>query len=308
MFDDMSGSVSGAVFEEHRHLLFAVAYRMLSTVADAEDVVQDAWLKWSAADRSDVADPKAYLVRIATNLALDRLRSARSQRESYVGPWLPEPLLTTPDIAEDVTMTESVSMAMLVVLETLTPLERAVFVLREVFGFSYAEIATAVDRSEVSVRQLGHRAREHVHARRPRFETGSEQRREVTERFFAATLGGDLNRLMEVLAPDVTLWTDGGGKVRAALRTIEGADKVARWLTAVSARPYAGVQPADMTFDTAEINGVPGVVIIGPAGPIGVFTVDVADDGRVAAIHLVANPDKLRSVADGLRRQDGSAS
>jgi RNA polymerase sigma-70 factor (TIGR02957 family) len=300
--NDVLSDSRSDVFEEHRNLLFAVSYRMLGTVADAEDVVQDAWLKWSAADRSDVAEPKAYLVRIVTNLALDRLRSARAQRESYVGPWLPEPLLTAPDIAEDVTMAESVSMAMLVVLETLTPLERAVFVLREVFGYSYAEIGLAVDRSEVSVRQLGHRAREHVQARRPRFETGPEQRREVTERFFAATLGGDLNELMAVLAPDVTLWTDGGGKVRAALRTIEGADKVARWLAAVMDRPYAGVQPRDMTFDTAEINGVPGIVINGPAGPLGVFTVDVAGDGHIVAIHLVANPDKLQAVAEGRER------
>ncbi|MGH3388277.1 MAG: RNA polymerase sigma-70 factor [Actinomadura sp.] len=297
--NDVLSDPSSDVFEEHRNLLFAVAYRMLGTVADAEDVVQDAWLKWSAADRSNVAEPKAYLVRIATNLAVDRLRSARMQRESYVGPWLPEPLLTAPDIAEDVTMAESVSMAMLVVLETLTPLERAVFVLREVFGFSYAEIGRAVDRSEVSVRQLGHRAREHVQARRPRFETGPEQRRAATERFFEAALGGDLNELMAVLAPDVTLWTDGGGKVRAALRTIKGADKVARWLTAVTNRPYAGVQPADVRFDEAEINGVPGIVIKGPDGTLGVFTVDVAGDGRVVAIHLVANPDKLRAVAEG---------
>src|SRR6266545_5853861 len=176
------------VFEEHRDLLFAVAYRMLGTAADAEDVVQDTWLRWSAADRSDVTEPKAYLVRIATNLALDRLRSARAKRESYVGPWLPEPLLTSPDAAEDAEMAESVSMAMLVVLETLSPLERAVFVLREVFGFSYGEIAEALDRSESSVRQLGHRAREHVQARRPRFETDNEMRREATERFIDAAL------------------------------------------------------------------------------------------------------------------------
>ncbi|MBC6461747.1 RNA polymerase sigma-70 factor [Actinomadura sp. HBU206391] len=288
------------VFEEHRNLLFAVAYRMLGAVADAEDVVQDAWLKWSSADRSDVAAPKSYLVRIATNLALDRLRSARVQRESYVGPWLPEPLLTTPDVAEDVELAESVSMAMLIVLETLSPLERAVFVLREVFGFPHGEIAQALDRSESSVRQLGHRAREHVQARRPRFEAGRDERRQITERFFAAALGGDLNELMEVLAPDVTLWTDGGGKVRAALRTITGAEKVARWFVAVAdGRPYAGVALIDIRFEPAEINGVPGIVIKGPDGPIGTLTVDVAADGRAQAIHLVANPDKLRPIAEG---------
>jgi RNA polymerase sigma-70 factor (TIGR02957 family) len=287
------------VFEEHRTLLFAVAYRMLGMVADSEDVVQDAWLKWSAVDRQEVAEPKAYLVRIAANLALDRLRSAQVRRESYVGPWLPEPLLTSPDVAEDAEMAESVSMAMLVVLETLTPLERAVFVLHEVFGFPFAEIAQTLDRSEVSVRQLGHRAREHVQARRPRFETGREQRRAVTERFFAAALGGDLNQLMAVLAPEVTLWTDGGGKVRAALRTISGADKVARWLVSVTDQAYAGVELRDMRLRAADINGVPGIVIDGPDGPITVITADIDDLGRVLAVHLVANPDKLRPLAEG---------
>ncbi|HEV7932986.1 MAG TPA: RNA polymerase sigma-70 factor [Actinomadura sp.] len=296
----MSGSGPEEAFERHRNLLFAVAYRMLGTVADSEDVVQDVWLKWSAADRRGVEDPKAYLVRIATNLAVDRLRSARAQRETYVGPWLPEPLLTTPDVAEEVELAESVSMAMLVVLETLSPLERAVFVLREVFGLPHGEIAEALGRSEASVRQLGHRAREHVQARRPRFDAGPDERRRVTDRFFAAALGGDLNELMEVLAPDVTLWTDGGGKVRAALRTISGAGKVARWLAAVAdGRPYAGVHPRDMWMDPAWINGVPGLVIQGPAGPVGILTVDIAPDGRIAAIQFVANPDKLRTVAGG---------
>jgi RNA polymerase sigma-70 factor (ECF subfamily) len=287
------------VFEEHRGLLFGVAYRMLGTAADAEDVVQDSWLRWSGADRTGVSDPKAYLVRIATNLALDRLRSARAQRESYVGPWLPEPMLTTSDAAEDVEMAESVSMAMLVVLETLTPLERAVFVLREVFGFPYSEIAQALDRSETSVRQLAHRSREHVQARRPRFETSKEERRLVTQRFIDAALGGDLNALMEILAPDVTLWTDGGGKVRAALRAIEGADKVGRWLSAVTGRPYAGVDPADMTIETTELNGVPGMVLQGPDRPLMAFTVEVDDAGLVIAVHAVVNPDKLRAVAEG---------
>src|SRR4051812_4245330 len=289
------------VFEERRNLLFAVAYRMLGTAADAEDVVQDAWLRWSAADRSDVAEPTAYLVRIVTNLSLDRLRSAQAQRESYVGPWLPEPLLTTPDAGEDVDMAESVSMAMLVVLETLSPLERAVLVLREVFGYSNAEVAEVLDRSEASVRQLAHRAREHVQARRPRFHTSREERRLATSRFIEATLGGDINALMEVLAPDVTLWTDGGGKVPAPLRTITGADKVIRWLQAVVRRPYVGVAVEDMTFDIIELNGVPGIVIIGPAGPISVFIVDVDDARRVSTIHVVANPDKLRALSTGRR-------
>jgi RNA polymerase sigma-70 factor (TIGR02957 family) len=289
------------VFETHRDLLFAVAYRMLGTTADAEDIVQDTWLRWSAADRSDVAEPKAYLVRIATNLALDRLRSARAQRETYVGPWLPEPLLTTPDAGEDVEMAESVSIAMLVVLETLSPLERAVFVLRDVFGYSTGEVAEILDRSEASVRQLAHRAREHVQARRPRFTAGKEERRLATARFMDATLGGDINALMEILAPEVTLWTDGGGKVRAALQTITGADRVARWLTGVTGRPYAGVAPEDMTVHPVELNGVPGIVINGPAGPITAVALDFDAAGRVGAIHLVANPDKLRALAAGRR-------
>jgi hypothetical protein len=248
-----------------------------------------------------VADPKAYLVRITTNVALDRLRSAQARRETYVGPWLPEPMLTSPDVAEDAEMSESVSMAMMVVLETLSPLERAVFVLKEVFGYPYAEIAKALDRAETSVRQLGTRARKHVEARRPRFEAGGAERREATERFLDAVLGGDINRLMEVLAPDVALWTDGGGKVKAARRIIYGSDKVSRWLTGIARQPYAGVEPADMRIRRVDINGEPALVVDGPAGPISTVTVDVDEAGHVQAIHLVANPDKLRSVAGGRR-------
>lgn len=289
-------------FEEHRGLLFGVAYRMLGTVADAEDVVQDAWLRWSAADRSAVADPKAYLIRITTNVALDRLRSARAQRETYVGPWLPEPMLTAPDIAaEGAELAESVSMAMLVVLETLSPLERAVFVLKEVFGYPYAEIAEALERSEASVRQLGTRARKHVEARRPRFEAGGAERRAATDRFLEVVLGGDINQLMQVLAPDVTLWTDGGGKVKAALRVIDGDQKVARWLAGITGRPYVGVEPEDMRMRHVHLNGEPALIVDGPDGPIGTLTVDIDDAGRIHAIHLVANPDKLTAVIEGRR-------
>ncbi|WP_245667441.1 RNA polymerase sigma-70 factor [Actinomadura macra] len=288
-----------AIFEEYRNLLFAVAYRMLGTAADAEDAVQDAWLRWSAADRSDVAEPRPYLVRITTNIALDRLRSARAQRETYVGPWLPEPMLTSPDAAEGAEMSESVSMAMLVVLETLSPLERAVFVLKDVFGYPYAEIARALDRSEPSVRQLGTRARKHVEARRPRFEARGAERRAATERFFDAVLGGDINRLMEVLAPDVTLWTDGGGKVRAALRTIHGADKVGRWLAAIVGVRYAGVEPEDMRVRRVHLNGEPALIVDGPDGPIGTVVPALDQSGRIESIHVVANPDKLRSIAEG---------
>lgn len=289
-------------FVEHRKLLFAIAYRILGSAADAEDVVQDAWLKWSAADRGQVADPKAYLSRIVSNLSMERLRSSRHKRETYVGPWLPEPILTGADTADDVAAAESVSMAMLVVLETLSPLERAVFVLKEVFDFSYAEIAAAVERSEAAVRQAGHRARNHVQARRPRFEADRGKKRAVTERFFAAATGGDINDLMQLLAPDVTLWTDGGGKVRQALRPVEGMAKVAAWIAGVTQRPYEGVEIADMTAELVDINGGPGVVFSGAGRVIATLTVELDADGRIAVIHNVANPDKLHAVADGVRR------
>lgn len=291
------------VFEDHRSLLFSVAYRILGSVADAEDVVQDAWLRWSAAGRSEVADPKAYLVKIASNLAMDRLRSARVQRETYVGPWLPEPILTRPDVADDAELAESVSMAMLVVLETLTPLERAVFVLREVFGFPFREIAEAVGRSETSVRQLGHRSREHVRARHPRVHGDARVRRAVTEKFYAAALGGDINELMQVLAPDVTLWTDGGGKVRAAFRPVHGAANVAAWLAGVARRPYEGVAIEDMSVEIVDINGGPGLLVSGGGRTLSVSTVDLDEAGRVVTIHTIANPDKLDHLSSA--RGDG---
>lgn len=287
------------VFQEHRSLLFSVAYRVLGTAADAEDAVQDAWLKWSAADRSQVADPKAYLTRIVSNLALEQLRSTRRKRETYVGPWLPEPILTGGDTADMVMDAESVSMAMLVVLETLSPLERAVFVLKEVFGFSHAEIGEAVERSEAAVRQAAHRAREHVQARRPRFTADRAQQREAAERFFAASTGGDVNALMELLSPDVTLWTDGGGKVRQALRPVVGATTVAAWFAAMGTVTYQGVEPADMSAELVELNGGPGILFRAPDRVIATVTFDFDADGRIVALHNVANPDKLGAVTEG---------
>jgi RNA polymerase sigma-70 factor (TIGR02957 family) len=286
------------VFEEYRGLLFSVAYRMLGTVADAEDIVQDAWLRWSGADRSAVEEPRAYLVRLVTNAAIDRLRTARARRESYVGPWLPEPVLTSPDVADDVELAESVSLAMLVVLETLSPLERAVFVLREVFGFSHAEIAATLDRSEASVRQVAHRARKHVAERRSRFSADRAEQRRVTEEFLSAAVGGDLERLLAVLAPEVMLVSDGGGKRTAARRPLVGADAVARFIAAIGTRPYDGVAAEDMTIVIADVNGVPGVVIQGGGKVLTVFAAEIAD-GRVRAIHVVANPDKLETIAAG---------
>jgi RNA polymerase sigma-70 factor (ECF subfamily) len=276
------------VFEEHRRTLFGIAYRMLGSVADAEDIVQEAWLRWDGTD-ADVRNPPAYLTRTVTNLALNHLGSATVRREEYVGPWLPEPLVSEPDAGHDVEQAESVSLAMLVVMETLSPLERAVFVLKEVFDFPYAEIARLLERTEASVRQVGHRARSHVQARRPRY-TAPDEVRELTERFLGACLGGDMNEMMEMLAPDVTAWTDGGGKVRAALRPLHGADNVARWLFGVLSR---ATEEVDARF--AEVNGQPGIVILlgGRTDTVGVL--DVAD-GRITALRLVRNPDKLHGV------------
>jgi len=282
------------IFEEYRNLLFSVAYRVLGSAADAEDAVQDAWVRWSSADRSQVADPKAYLVRIVTNVAMDRLRSAARQRECYVGPWLPEPIIT-----DDSVDTDSVSMALLVVLESLTPLERAVFVLKEAFGFSYAEIAAAVERSDDTVRQAAHRAREHVQARRPRFHTGRARQREVTERFFTAAGGGDINTLMQLLAPDVTLWTDGGGKVRQATRPVTGAERVAKWFAGVATRSYEGVAPEEWRAEVVDLNGAPGIVFSGGGRVIATLTLDLDEQGLIVGIHNVANPDKLGAVTTG---------
>ncbi|MBB5917686.1 RNA polymerase sigma-70 factor (ECF subfamily) [Nocardia transvalensis] len=275
-------------FVAHRRLLFGTAYRMLGSVSDAEDVLQDAWLKWHAADRDAVDHPKAYLVRTVTNLSLNRLTSARATRETYVGPWLPEPLLTAADAAEESEMADSVSTAMLVVLETLSPVERAVFVLREVFGFSHAEIGGILDRPEATVRQIAHRARDHVRARRPRYDTDPAGRREVTRKFLAAAHGGDVNALMELLAPDVTLWNDGGGKVTAARRPLHGADHVARWMLGTMAKPIA----AGIHMKPATINGELGLLAVLGETPIGALTYDIVD-GHVTAIRFQVNPDKL---------------
>jgi RNA polymerase sigma-70 factor (ECF subfamily) len=278
-------------FEEHRPTLFGIAYRMLSSVADAEDVLQDAWLRWSAVDPGTVAQPRAYLCRIVTNLSINRSQSAAVRRESYVGPWLPEPLVTAPDAGEGAERAEALSLAMLVVLETLSPLERAVFVLKEAFGFGYGEIAGMLDRSEASVRQVGSRARGHVRARRPRYDAPAGLRRKVTDEFLAACLGGDINRVMAMLAPDVTAWTDGGGKVRAALRPLLGAEKVARWLVGVLATPIP-----DAGVHAVLVNGHPALLVTSGDRPDSVACCDLAEDGTVSAVRLIRNPDKLARV------------
>jgi RNA polymerase sigma-70 factor (TIGR02957 family) len=295
-----------APFERHRRLLFTVAYQMLGSVADAEDVVQDTWLRWSAATRDDVSDERAYLVQITTRLALDRLGSARARRETYVGPWLPEPLLTggpaigggpsAAEPAQAAELGEQVSLALLFVLETLSPAERAVFVLREVFGLPVAEVADALGRSEAAVRQTAHRAREHVEARRPRFDTDRKAQREVTERFLDAASGGNVEALLAVLAPDVVLVSDGGGKAKAALRPIAGAEKVARFVAAVSAQ---GVTMPDLRVEVADVNGAPAIVAWDGTEPFLSMSMVLAEDGRIAQVLLVRNPDKLRGIGLG---------
>jgi RNA polymerase sigma-70 factor, ECF subfamily len=277
-------------FVQHRNLLFTVAYEMLGSAADAEDVIQETWLRWAEVDRAEVRDDRAYLVRIATRLSLNRLRTLARQRETYVGPWLPEPLLTTPDVADDLELADSVSTAMLVVLETLTPTERAVFVLREVFGFEYDEIATATERSPDAVRQVASRARKHVQARRPRVEPPPDAVA-IVERFLAAAVTGDVQQLLDVLSPDVVLVTDGGGKMQAALRPIQGADKVARWLHGI--RPQAG----DLTVAWTSANGRPGV-LMHVDGALDAFATFTVAGGRVQAVYLVRNPDKLGHLAE----------
>lgn len=276
------------VFADHRDLLMAVAYRVLGRVCDAEDVVQEAWLRWSTVRSEDVHNPRAYLVRVTTRLAIDRLRRVQARREDYIGPWLPEPLLTTGDVSDDVARADSVSLAMLVVLETLSPLERAVFVLREAFSFSYSDIAEITGRSEPAVRQLAARAREHVAGNRPRFDADRSTRRRVTEQFLAACASGNVQALLELLAPDVTLVGDGGGRAKAPLRVINGAGKVARFLIAIAADPAAAV----LEVELMEVNGGPAVVASTAGVPVTMLALDLAD-GLVQTVRLVANPDKL---------------
>ena len=271
-------------FVAHRNLLFTVAYEMLGSAADAEDVLQETWLRWHDVNPAEVRDQRAYLVRITTRLSLNRMRTAARRREQYVGPWLPEPLLTTPDVAEDVELADSVSMAMLLVLETLAPTERAVFVLREVFEVGYDEIAAAVDKSPAAVRQIASRARAHVDERRPRADVTPRERDEVIARFLGATATGDLQGLMDVLAPDVVLMTDGGGFRKAALRPILGREKVLRFLEAV--------MPEDGTADLVVVNGAPGLRLY-VGGVVDAIGTMLVEDGLVTGLYIVRNPAKL---------------
>jgi len=276
-------------FVTHRSLLFTVAYEMLGSAADAEDVVQETWLRWADLDdavRGEVRDPRAYLVRIVTRQALNRLRTLARRREEYVGEWLPEPLLTSPDVAEDIELAESVSIAMLTVLETLTPTERAVFVLREVFDLPYDEIAQAVDKAPAAVRQVAHRAREHVAARRPRMQVDRTEQLQVVERFLAAVTTGDVQALMDVLAPDVVVVADGGGFAQASRRPIEGVKRVVAFLA-----NFPRVV-TDAAIDTLWLNGAPAARIADPRFGVTAISV-VVEDGRITRIYAMRNPHKL---------------
>ncbi|MFF5756268.1 RNA polymerase sigma-70 factor [Streptomyces longwoodensis] len=274
-------------FLAHRNLLFTVAYEMLGSAADAEDVLQETWLRWTGVDRAAVRDERAYLVRITTRQALTRLRTLGRRKESYVGSWLPEPLLTAPDVAEDVMLADSVSMAMLLVLETLAPTERAVFVLREVFALGYDEIAEAVDRSPAAVRQIAHRARAHVADRRPRGTVSPAETRSALDAFQRAVETGDLQGLLDVLAPDVVLVGDGGGVKQAVLWPLSGADKVARLVLAGLGR-VAGSSSLRRTV----VNGRPALVMC-LDGELDTVLAVRMDDGLITGLYAVRNPEKL---------------
>jgi RNA polymerase sigma-70 factor (ECF subfamily) len=298
------GPSGDEIFEAHRDVLNGIAYRILGSHFDAEDAVQDAWLRWSTASHERIADPRAFLVTVTTRLAIDRLRRARTRREAYVGTWLPEPIATGPDLIEHAELAESVELAMLVVLETLTPLQRAVFVLREAFGLPYSEIAAAVQRDEAAVRQLARRARVDVDARRPRFDADRARRREITERFLAACTSGDIDGLTSLLAADVTLTSDSGGKAKAPRRVVAGVDKVSRFLIAVASLTGAngflgsiGLLPTDaLEADVIDVNAAPAIVVTADGSPILVMSLLVAED-RVEEIYLLVNPEKLAGMS-----------
>ncbi|MER6994231.1 RNA polymerase sigma-70 factor [Streptomyces sp. NPDC000410] len=274
-------------FVAHRNLLFTVAYEMLGSAADAEDVLQETWLRWVEVDLEQVRDHRAYLVRITTRQSLNRLRTMQRRKEAYVGPWLPEPLLTAPDVAEEVELAESMSTAMMLVLETLSPTERAVFVLREVFDVGYDEIAAAVDKTPAAVRQIAHRARRHVDARRPRRVASARETQAALESLQRALETGDLQGFLKVLAPEVVYMGDGGGIKQAALRPIIGADKVARLIV-------GGTAKAGRTFALSPtvVNGNPALLVHLDGELDGIMTIRM-EDARITGLYFVRNPEKL---------------
>ncbi|NBE49910.1 RNA polymerase sigma-70 factor [Streptomyces boluensis] len=287
---DRATNAATETFVAHRNLLFTVAYEMLGSAADAEDVLQETWLRWIKVDLDQVRDQRAYLVRITTRQSLNRLRTMKRRKEAYVGPWLPEPLLTTPDVAEDVELAESVSMALMLVLETLSPTERAVFVLREVFEVEYDEIAAAVGKSAAAVRQISHRARKHVDARRPRQVVSVRETRAALESFQRALETRDFQGLLDVLAPDVVVVSDGGGIKQAALRPLIGAEKVVRFLAGGIGRTNATI-----TLGPAVVNGSMGFVFHLDGEIDGVMAARV-ENARITGLYYVRNPEKLDRV------------
>ncbi|HEX5580999.1 MAG TPA: RNA polymerase sigma-70 factor [Gemmatimonadaceae bacterium] len=286
--------VRGSVFEPHRPLLFSLAYRMLGSVADAEDVVQEAYLRWHRASPEEVASPRDYLCTIVTRLCIDHLRSARVRREEYVGPWLPEPLVAPLDEGplEAAVLAESLSTAFLLLLERLGEVERVVFLLREVFAFDYPEVARIVGRSEAACRQIVKRARDRIASGTPRFHASPEEAERLTRSFVDACARGNLDDLLALLDVDAVAWTDGGGKVLAARNVIRGGERVARFFAGIAAK-WAGAR-----VEYTRVNGQPGLVVTPADGLPRVITLAI-DAGRVAGVFLVANPEKLRGVGAG---------
>ncbi|MEV0272234.1 RNA polymerase sigma-70 factor [Hamadaea sp. NPDC050747] len=282
-------------FVAHRNLLFTVAYELLGSAADAEDVLQETWLRWVKVDLAQVSDDRAYLVRITTRLSLNRLRTMKRRKEAYVGSWLPEPLLTAPDVAEDVELAESMSMAVMLVLETLTPTERAVFVLREVFDLGYDEIATAIGKNTAAVRQIAHRARQHVDARRPRQVVSEGETRAALDSLQHALETGDTQRLLDVLAPEVVLVSDGGGVKQAVPKPVAGAEKIARMFMAGLSRVGAV-----LTGEPTTVNGNPALLLRLDGDLDGVLTVSVSN-ARIRGIYYVRNPHKLTRIESATR-------
>jgi RNA polymerase sigma-70 factor, ECF subfamily len=279
-------------FSEVRPLLFSIAYRMLSSVMEAEDIVQEAYLRWQRADLAEVESPKSYLSAVVTRLCIDHLRSARVQRETYYGPWLPEPLITAPNDnpASALARSETLSMAFLVLLESLSPEERAVFVLREVFDTPYPDIASTIGKNEATVRQMFSRARQRVHEGRPRFQVTQAEQEQVTMQFIQACMTGDLNLLMSTLAGESVVISDGGGKASAATRPIVGADHVARFVLGLLKK-----QTDDTRTELAVVNREPAFITYLSGQPFNVMVLEIRD-GRVQAIRNVRNPDKLRHI------------
>lgn len=308
MSSSTDSSNPAASFEPYRRRLLGLAYRMLGAMGDAEDAVQETYLRWHATDREKVSDTRAFLMTTTTRICLDMMASARARREEYVGPWLPEPIFDTTTLAPDsrTELAEDLSIALLLILEHLSPLERAAFLLHDVFDFSFSEVATAVERSEAACRQLAARARAHVREARPRgtppapMPSGGidPKHAQLISAFAAATQSGDLNGLRQLLANDVRVITDGGGKVRAALNAIEGADHVAQFMVEVTRKRPGAWWREDFRLRLGTVNGLPALIVDAPEGPVQTTAFEI-DDGAIRALYIVRNPDKLRHLATG---------